>query len=87
MCVEQDSGFVFSPEMLHPDEGPTEFCEHFLSIVETTGLLPAEIWIKREELMDAMESAASQLKISLNRVDQLPMLEEATSGLLDYLDR
>jgi len=85
MTVDHGSGFVFGTDLDSPGSHLERFPERFLALAERLNRLPVEIWVKKEEAYDLLESITSRLGIELYLVDELEALEDARIALGRFL--
>jgi hypothetical protein len=81
MTVDRASGFVFGTEMASSETYLEQFPLRFLWLVERHKLLPAELWVAREDAYDLLEPLTSRLGVELLLVDKLESLNRARISL------
>jgi len=81
MTVDHASGFIFGTDLASPEAYLAGLPERFLALAERMKQMPAELWVKREEAYDLLESITARLGIDLYLVDELEALEEARAAL------
>ncbi|OPX30655.1 MAG: hypothetical protein B1H40_05100 [Candidatus Latescibacteria bacterium 4484_181] len=74
----------FPVGFLEPSSFPVGFLDQFLKAVETVGLIPEEVWVRREEVFMQLELLAERLNFKLNLVDTLEALEDVRTSMFDY---
>ncbi|HID87642.1 MAG TPA: hypothetical protein EYP55_09750 [Anaerolineae bacterium] len=87
MSVDHASGFIFGTDLVSPETYLAELPERFLALAERLNMLPAEIWVQKEEALELLEPITSRLGIELYLVDWLESLENARSAMWEFLGR
>jgi len=85
MAVDHASGFILGSELAHPETHRAELLDRFLALGERLKMLPAEIWVKRDEVFDLLDPVTSRLGVELYLVDELEMLDEARMALERFI--
>ncbi|MBN1933567.1 MAG: hypothetical protein JW934_02820 [Anaerolineae bacterium] len=87
LIVDHDSGMVLGSEVLVADPTPESMWGQVpLRIVKTLdrlSLVPQQVWAKNPVLLQMLGLLAQQLHFDLYEAEELPMLDEAQSFLLD----
>jgi hypothetical protein len=86
-CVERDSGFILACNLEAPAEQPSGLAGRMLRMMESTRLLPQEIWVTREDTLRLLGPIAEALGIKLKSVKRLTTLERARSSMFRFLAR
>ena len=84
LWVDHHSYLVLNSYMAEPSSFPVGFLDQFLKAVETVGLIPEEVWVRREEVFMQLELLAERLNFKLNLVDTLEALEDVRTSMFDY---
>jgi hypothetical protein len=87
LFIDQASHFIINFHMESRREYRTEFIEAFLVSLEKAGLLPSEIQLKNEELLNFLEPLAAEFSIILNHVMRCPAVEDARVSMRDFFGR
>lgn len=87
LCVDQESRYVLQSHITNPEEKYFKFAEPFLVTLETHGLLPYEILVRREELFILLQSFTERLNIKLRRIDRLKTIEEVRRHMQDFFQK
>ncbi len=87
MLIDRDSGFILDMHLARKAGYKKEFLEKFLSCIEKMSILPLEILVRKEELVNLLEPYTSRLNIKLSVVKRLENIDNARRELGKYLKR
>ncbi|RMH85102.1 MAG: hypothetical protein D6681_16400 [Calditrichaeota bacterium] len=85
MCVDNQSGYIFSGDMLHPADFKDGLVEHFLNMVERLQFIPQVLLVRNELIFQCLKPVCQGLGIQMELVEALEMLDEARDGMMDFL--
>ena len=86
LCVDRDSGFIFGMHLMSTAEKP-KVALKFLEFIVKAGVMPSELAIAREDLLDLLEPAASAVGIQVRGEKRLKQLQRARRSLESSLAR
>jgi len=84
LWIDHDSGFVLNIHLAEQTEYASDSVEQFLNLLEKTKFVPERILVKKEELFNLLDPVTSHLGINLKKVTELPALEGAQVGMIEY---
>ncbi|MBT9165147.1 MAG: hypothetical protein DDT22_01101 [candidate division WS2 bacterium] len=85
--IDKNSSFVLAAEMIKPQEYHNKFVGLLLKAMEEFGIIPKQIFVKKEEAFELLQPITSRLNIELKIVKRLPELERFKSELIKSLSR
>jgi hypothetical protein len=85
LISDHNSGQIVHMNLFGNAEYQKEFQDNFLLFIEEKSSIPARVLIKREEVIDLLEPFSSKLNFNLQLVEDLPCIENAREGMLDYM--
>jgi hypothetical protein len=86
LAVERELGLIVDSNLTEPWQTLADRRKEVIRILERTGQLPQEIWVKSQGVKGIMKPIADALGIRL-RVHSLRLLEEARTSLYSHLSR
>ncbi len=86
LWADHRSGFIPHFSLIKPSkpEYRAEFLGEFLNSIENTGVIPAKILVKKEELFKLLEPVTSELSIELKQVRRLKEIEQARAEMFEF---
>ncbi len=81
LIVDHASGFVLKGHLESRDRHGPEFQNQMLNVIEEMTLLPLEIWVKREEVLELFKPLVSGLGLKMKQVKRLKQLEHAQKAM------
>jgi hypothetical protein len=81
LIVDHASGFVLKGHFESKDRYRPEFQNQMLNVIEEITLLPMEIWVKREEVLNLFKPLVSRLGLKMKQVKRLKQLEYAQRSM------
>lgn len=85
LIADKESGFIHDTHFSEREKAPSEFIDRLLSCMEQCGMRPAEITVKRQEIMDLFQPITEKLGIRLVKTNSLPAVEEARKSMEAHL--
>jgi hypothetical protein len=87
MLIDRDSGFILDMHLARKVVYKKEFLEKFLSCIEKMSILPLEILVRKEEVVNLLEPYTSRLNIKLSVVKRLENIDNARREMVKHLKR
>ncbi len=87
MLIDRDSGFILDMHLARKAGYKKEFLEKFLSCIEKMSILPLEILVRKEELVNLLEPYTSRLNIKLSVVKRLENIDNARREMVKHLKK
>ena len=87
MLIDRDSGFILDMHLAGGAVYKKEFLEKFLSCIEKMSILPLEILVRKEEVVNLIEPCSSRLNIKLSVVKKLENIDNARGEMAKHLKR
>jgi hypothetical protein len=87
MLIDRDSGFILDMHLARKVVYKKEFLEKFLSCIEKMSILPLEILVRKEEVVNLIEPCSSRLNIKLSVVKRLENIDNARREMVKHLKR
>jgi len=87
MLIDRDSGFILDMHLARGAGYKKEFLEKFLSCIEKMSILPLEILVRKEEVVNLIEPYTSRLNIKLSVVKRLENIDNARREMVKHLKR
>lgn len=87
MLIDRDSGFILDMHLARKTGYKKEFLEKFLSCIEKMSILPLEILVRKEEVVNLLEPYTSLLNIKLSVVKRLENIDNARREMVKHLKR
>lgn len=87
MLIDRDSGFIFGMHFARETGYEKEFLEKFLSCIEKMSILPLEILVRKEEVVNLLGHYTSRLNIKLSVVKRLENIDNARREMVKHLKR
>jgi hypothetical protein len=87
LWVEQHSYFIFSTHITTPDKYRIEFIEYCLRAFESAKIIPAEIQVRKEELLAYLQPLAQKLGLGVRLVKRLRAIDDARKSMKEFLGR
>jgi hypothetical protein len=87
MLIDRDSGFILDMHLARKVVYKKEFLEKFLSCIEKMTILPLEILVRKEEVVNLLEPYTSRLNIKLSVVKRLENIDNARREMAKHLKR
>ncbi len=85
MVIDHDSGLINFMHIAEPFKYHNEFVDKFIEFLETNGIIPLEILVRKEEVKKFLEPFASILNIKLTLKKKLYNVEHARKELFKFL--
>ncbi len=87
ILIDRDSGFILDMHLARKAGYKKEFLEKFLSCIEKMSILPLEILVRKEEVVNLLEPYTSRLNIKLSVVKRLENIDNARREMVKHLKR
>ncbi len=84
MYVEQDSGMILSFFTCDPEDYHEDMVDHFISVLEQSGVLPQNIIATDEEALNLMYPITKEMGIMLFKSDHLEVADEAKNHMFNF---
>jgi hypothetical protein len=88
MCliVDQETGQILRYGLSEKSGTANKIVEHLFSLIEQTQVVPKEIWVAQEEVFHYLRQILLAFEIQAYLTGELPALEEAREGMMDYFE-
>jgi hypothetical protein len=87
LWVDHTSGMILHTDVIPTADYQATFQQQFLDLIEQTGFIPKELYVKLPEAQALLESITKPLGIKLKTARALPMLDEAHNSLFSYFQQ
>ncbi len=85
MIIDHDSGFIFDMQIAKATGYRKAFLENFLSCIEKRSLIPLEILVRKEEVVNLLKPYILRLNIKLSVVKRLENIDHARREMVKHL--
>ncbi len=86
LCADHDSGFIFSTVLAEWSAWQEKFPEAFLEGLESHGMLPETLRLRKDDLRELLEPLALRLGIKIETTRKLPAADHARRSMLKFLE-
>lgn len=87
LWVDRKSGLVLKHCLAKHEELDSAFRENFLSLIEDLKVIPSAVMLKREDALEMLAPLAEGLKIEINMVKKLKMMDEVRENMFAYFSQ
>jgi len=86
LAVDAETGIVYAPEMTGANVAPGDaIAKVFLKAIQANRTLPKEVRVRSQKLKDSVAPIMESFGVKLRVASQLPAMDEARDGLLEFL--
>ena len=85
LCADRESYFVLGMSVSAQSEWRADLPKRFLEWIESNGILPGELQVKRNDVYEALKPLTTPLNIKLRLVKNLRAVNAAKASMFDFL--